>query len=702
MKLKSTQKFNSLLLALTLGCGAAFANTTAMTEVNTIVPDNEVTMIGDNEDAYARLNVQMTELEELYAKVNSEFQAIAPLMGSDWARTYGNQLAGIQGALNNMRSALETMYANIQLNNQSQLNDYESMKGQLTSLQATIEQTINGYVLQTILPDLTSTISMTMGSNIGNVQSKLNEAGKAEEYADRVNALIAKKAEAQAKLDEAQTAIIAARQAGNYTLMATTALEARTAIYEIRDEILAECEAILAEIESVDAEAIYNALMAQIAELEATYNTTWDEFMAIAPAMGSGWAQTYGAQLSGILGAIYGMKGTVGAAYQAGTLTEDYVIENYENIKTQLTQVKATVEQTINGYVLQTILPDLNSTISTTIGSNIGNVQSKLNEAGKAEEYADRVNALIAKKTEAQTKLDEAQTAIIAARTDGNYTLMATTALEARTAIYEIRDEILAECEAILAEIESVDAEAIYNTLMAQIAELEATYNTAWSEFMAIAPVMGSGWAQTYGAQFSGIQGAISGMKGTVGAAYQAGTLTEDYVIDNYDNIKGQLTQLQFTMEQTIRGQVVQVILPDLNSVTSITMGNAIADLQNELNELGKAEKYADRVNALINKKAEAQTKLQEYQTAIATAIQAGDYVLAMNTATEAKAYIYGILDEINTECEAILAEAKTVGISSVTFNGQDKSQVYSINGQRVNTVKKGLYIINGKKVLVK
>ena len=497
MKLKSTQKFNSLLLALTLGCGAAFANTTAMTEVNTIVPDNEVTMIGDNEDAYARLNVQMTELEELYAKVNSEFQAIAPLMGSDWARTYGNQLAAIQGALNNMRSALETMYANIQLNNQSQLNDYESMKGQLTSLQATIEQTINGYVLQTILPDLTSTISTTIGSNIGNVQSKLNEAGKAEEYADRVNALIAKKAEAQAKLDEAQTAIIAARQAGNYTLMATTALEARTAIYEIRDEILAECEAILAEIESVDAEAIYNALMAQIAELEATYNT-------------------------------------------------------------------------------------------------------------------------------------------------------------------------------------------------------------AWSEFMAIAPVMGSGWAQTYGAQFSGIQGAISGMKGTVGAAYQAGTLTEDYVIDNYDNIKGQLTQLQFTMEQTIRGQVVQVILPDLNSVTSITMGNAIADLQNELNELGKAEKYADRVNALINKKAEAQTKLQEYQTAIATAIQAGDYVLAMNTATEAKAYIYGILDEINTECEAILAEAKTVGISSVTFNGQDKSQVYSVNGQRVNTVKKGLYIINGKKVLVK
>ena len=251
MKLKSTQKFNSLLLALTLGCGAAFANTTAMTEVNTIVPDNEVTMIGDNEDAYTRLNVQMTELEELYAKVNSEFQAIAPLMGSDWARTYGNQLAGIQGALNNMRSALETMYANIQLNNQSQLNDYETYKGQLTSLQATVEQAINGYVIYTILPDLTSTISTTMGSNIGNVQSKLNEAGKAEEYADRVNALIAKKAEAQAKLQEYQAAIATAIQAGDYVLAMNTATEAKAYIYGILDEINTECEAILAEAKTV-------------------------------------------------------------------------------------------------------------------------------------------------------------------------------------------------------------------------------------------------------------------------------------------------------------------------------------------------------------------------------------------------------------------------------------------------------------------
>lgn len=222
-----------------------------MTEVNTIVPDNEVTMIGDNEDAYARLNVQMTELEELYAKVNSEFQAIAPVMGSDWARTYGNQLAGIQGALNNMRSALETMYANIQLNNQSQLNDYETYKGQLTSLQATVEQTINGYVLQTILPDLNSTISTTMGSNIGNVQSKLNEAGKAEEYADRVNALIAKRTEAQAKLQEYQAAIATAIQAGDYVLAMNTATEAKAYIYGILDEINTECEAILAEAKTV-------------------------------------------------------------------------------------------------------------------------------------------------------------------------------------------------------------------------------------------------------------------------------------------------------------------------------------------------------------------------------------------------------------------------------------------------------------------
>ena len=50
---------------------------------------------------------------------------------------------------------------------------------------------------------------------------------------------------------------------------------------------------------------------------------------------------------------------------------------------------------------------------------------------------------------------------------------------------------------------------------------------------------------------------------------------------------------------------------------------------------------------------------------------------------------------------EAIDAFNKTTGISAITANAQDNT-VYNMAGQRVMNVKKGLYIINGKKQLVK
>ena len=65
-------------------------------------------------------------------------------------------------------------------------------------------------------------------------------------------------------------------------------------------------------------------------------------------------------------------------------------------------------------------------------------------------------------------------------------------------------------------------------------------------------------------------------------------------------------------------------------------------------------------------------------------------------------------VDEISTEVDKILedakaAEATATGINGVTAEAAAKAgKVYTIDGKRVNSAKNGLYIINGKKIVVK
>jgi hypothetical protein len=53
------------------------------------------------------------------------------------------------------------------------------------------------------------------------------------------------------------------------------------------------------------------------------------------------------------------------------------------------------------------------------------------------------------------------------------------------------------------------------------------------------------------------------------------------------------------------------------------------------------------------------------------------------------------------TADEAKAALLKTTGIINIARDAQ-KNVIYNLNGQKVNKTQKGLYIINGKKVVLK
>ena len=336
----------------------------------------------------------------------------------------------------------------------------------------------------------------------------------------------------------------------------------------------------------------------------------------------------------------------------------------------------------------------------------IGNLQNQLNEYGVAEQYADRVNVLLQKKADAAQKVADCQAAI-AATTD--YLERLTAAKNAKTEVYAILEEINTEIEAILAEAKQSEGgqQAInkqaYDRLSAEIDDIQTTYDLVYNEYIALAQINGSGWAASFGNRLGGIQSGINAMKATLGGLYAQGTLTEETTLasiyEQYETIVGDLNVLKAQFEQTIAGQVNQ-ILYDLNMVTASQMAGLIGNLQNQLNEWGVAEKYADRVNVLLQKKADAAQKVADCQMAIAATT---DYVERLTAAKNAKTEVYTILEEINTEIEAILAEANpATGITAIKARQFTNKQIYNMSGVRVNTPGKGLYIINGKKVIIK
>ena len=315
-----------------------------------------------NKDAYERLTADFAAFQALYQTVYSEFLAIASYYqstGNAWpqAQTYGGQLGGMQSGMQGINATLQQANAAGTLTAETTLASlypqYADMEGSLNSMKSQFEPMIGGLVQRSIMPDVSAKLQTSIPSAIGEVENQLAAVGMTEQYADRVAALNAKKAEASAKFNnEYMPAISAALSNGNYAEAMNQATAASVYVNGILNEVNTECAAIKAEIEeaynalTAANDAAYERLSAQIADLEAYYKEVYALFMQTAPTQPQGWAMTYGNQLGGIQGAIQSLKGSLGTAYGSKKLTAESNINefgNYDTFMEQLDSIKAAI-----------------------------------------------------------------------------------------------------------------------------------------------------------------------------------------------------------------------------------------------------------------------------------------------------------------------------------------------------------------------
>lgn len=98
--------------------------------------------VARNEAGYYLLMTQIAELEEYYNTVYAKFMQVAPTQPSGWAATYGNQLGGIQGAIQAMKGTVGAAYSRMELDENSTIDNYVSIVEQLKSIEAVIESII--------------------------------------------------------------------------------------------------------------------------------------------------------------------------------------------------------------------------------------------------------------------------------------------------------------------------------------------------------------------------------------------------------------------------------------------------------------------------------------------------------------------------------------------------------------------------------
>lgn len=98
--------------------------------------------VARNEAGYYLLMTQIAELEEYYNTVYAKFMQVAPTQPSGWAATYGNQLGGIQGAIQAMKGTVGAAYGRMELDENSTIDNYVSIVEQLKSIEAVIDSII--------------------------------------------------------------------------------------------------------------------------------------------------------------------------------------------------------------------------------------------------------------------------------------------------------------------------------------------------------------------------------------------------------------------------------------------------------------------------------------------------------------------------------------------------------------------------------
>ena len=102
MKLKITQKINTLAIALTLGTGVASAGTNAYAPQPAVMSVNEVTNLGNDETRIAELTGLLDQLDADLATATGLAQAL------EVTAQYQESLATIESSIQTMRTTLET------------------------------------------------------------------------------------------------------------------------------------------------------------------------------------------------------------------------------------------------------------------------------------------------------------------------------------------------------------------------------------------------------------------------------------------------------------------------------------------------------------------------------------------------------------------------------------------------------------------
>lgn len=112
------------------------------------------------------------------------------------------------------------------------------------------------------------------------------------------------------------------------------------------------------------------------------------------------------------------------------------------------------------------------------------------------------------------------------------------------------------------------------------------------------------------------------------------------------------------------------------------------------------ATAYMTKVNTLIADGTAAGKDVSDVQTAFNNAfVTAAAYKSSTATLVEMGKALYDLIKEVEEYKEA---QEVPTGISGFTAEKQNSATIYNLNGQRVEKAQKGLYIINGKKVMVK
>ena len=241
-------------------------------------------------------------------------------------------------------------------------------------------------------------------------------------------------------------------------------------------------------------------------------------------------------------------------------------------------------------------------------------------------------------------------------------------------------------------------SEAAYAKLSAEVDAIQAEYDALYAQFVAIAQVKGTGWAASFGNGLGALQSGINAMKGALGNAYAAGTLTMETTLadiyEQYDTVMESLNSYKTQFAAAASEAAYAKLSAEADGIQAeydalYAQFVALAQVKGT----GWAASIGNGLGAL-------QSGINAMKGALGNAYAAGTLTLETTLAD--------VYEQYNTVIEtleyykALFAEIET-GISSVEYDEQfSKGKVYDMNGRRVTSPRKGMFIINGKKVIVK